>query len=151
MLYYKLFTNDEFIGVANSDNFLYENPISKWLLTSNEISGQFIQCNNKLYRDYWMAPLTNPSHAYENVSIVEIDKVTYDTFAAAIINNETIVLSDGEEPILSPEVIDYEAEVTIEYAREIKIKEMSKLCKETIENGFDLELRGETHHFSLDT
>ena len=28
---------------------------------------------------------------------------------------------------------------------------MSAICRETIENGFDLELRGEEHHFSLDT
>ena len=28
---------------------------------------------------------------------------------------------------------------------------MSYTCRTTIENGFDIELRNETHHFSLDT
>jgi len=28
---------------------------------------------------------------------------------------------------------------------------MSATCRNTIEHGFDLELRGEVHHFSLDT
>jgi len=33
----------------------------------------------------------------------------------------------------------------------MKLKEMSATCRRVIEAGFDLELRGETHHFSLDT
>ena len=54
-----------------------------------------------------------------------------------------------EEPI--PEVIDDEPNITLEYVREAKLKQMSTACKHTIENGFDLIIRGETHHFSLTT
>jgi len=35
--------------------------------------------------------------------------------------------------------------------KESKINEMSRICRQTIEAGFDLELRGETRHFSLST
>jgi hypothetical protein len=35
--------------------------------------------------------------------------------------------------------------------RDTKINQMSKACRTTIESGFDLDLRGETHHFSLTT
>jgi hypothetical protein len=37
----------------------------------------------------------------------------------------------------------------LEYVREGKINEMSRACRETIEAGFDLDIRGETKHFSL--
>jgi len=39
----------------------------------------------------------------------------------------------------------------LEFVRSSKISIMSNACHKTIEQGFDLELRGETKHFSLDT
>jgi len=42
-------------------------------------------------------------------------------------------------------------EVTIDFIRQSKLAEMSHECRKTIESGIDLELRGETQHFSLDT
>ena len=42
-------------------------------------------------------------------------------------------------------------EVSLDFIRSSKIQEMSAACRSTIENGFDLELRGQQLHFSLDT
>ena len=83
--------------------------------------------------------------------ITEITSLEYDSLKEAIANNEEIDIGDGddEEPI--PEVIDDEPNITLEYVREAKLKEMSTACKHTIEAGFDLVIRGDTHHFSLTT
>ena len=54
MKYYKIITDNEFIGVINSNNFVAENPTNGWLFTSTEDLGQYVTYENKLYRDYWM-------------------------------------------------------------------------------------------------
>jgi len=42
MKYFKLLTDEAFIGVVNSNDFVRENPNNGWLLTSNEVLGQFV-------------------------------------------------------------------------------------------------------------
>ena len=147
MKYYKLLTNEEFIGVATSNDFVSENPVTKWLLTSDEISGQFIQYNNQLYRDYWMKGINHSTRAFTNVQIMEISKADYDMLNNAILNNEPILADEGEEPILSPVPVNYEEGLTIDFLRQSKVNEMSATCRGTIEAGFDFGAL----HFSLDT
>ena len=149
MKYYKLLTNNEFIGVVDSSNFVRENPNNGWLLTSNENLGQFISLDNKLYRDYWMQPIVNNHNRFETVTVTEITAEEYDSLKVAIDNNETIIIDDDdeEEPIVIPE--DDDPDITLEFIRSSKINAMSYACRITIEAGFDLDLRGETHHFSL--
>ena len=152
MKYYKLISGQTFVGIANSSNFLAQNPISKWLLAADEITGQYVSCNNQLYRDYWMCALNEGSQIpFTNVDIIEINKEEYDIYSEAIQKNEEIIVPDttytdvntvAEEEVESP---------SIEFVRSSKLNEMSYACRTTIEAGFDLELRGETHHFSLDT
>ena len=67
----------------------------------------------------------------------------------AIHNNETIDIDDDEEEEPVEPIIEPELDETIEFVRAAKIKEMSSTCRQTIEAGFNLDLRGETHHFSL--
>lgn len=150
MKYYKLLTDNEFIGIIDSSNFVRENPSNGWLLTSNENLGQFISLNNKLYRDYWMQPIANNHRSFENVIVTEITQEEYNTLKAAITNNETIIIEDDDE--IEDELIvipDEDPDITLEFIRESKIKEMSAICKHTIESGIDISLRGETHHFSF--
>ena len=150
MKYYKMLTGSEFIGAISSANFVAENPINGWLLTSNEILGQFVSYEGRLYRDYWMQPIPNSTRDFTVVNIIEIEKTEYDNLVAAIASNEEIIIEeedDEEEPIVEEE----EPDITVEYVRAAKIKEMSAACRHIIEAGFDLELRGESHHFSLDT
>jgi len=70
---------------------------------------------------------------------------------AAIHNNEDIIIDDDDYEEPTPDPVEPIPDITTEYVREGKIKEMSTMCRRTIENGFDLNLRGETHHFSLST
>jgi len=56
---------------------------------------------------------------------------------------------DDEEEEIPAEEIDYPD--AAEFIKIAKIKEMSAICRKTIEAGFDLELQGIIHHFSLTT
>ena len=150
MKYYKIIVGSTFIGVVYSGQFVTANGKGR-LVVSDEIHGQFVNYKNLLYRDYWMVPVTT-NHPFTLAEITEITSLEYESLKEAIDNNEEIDINDDddeEEPI--PEVIDDEPNITLEYVREAKLKEMSTACKHTIEDGFDLIIRGETHHFSLTT
>lgn len=149
MKYYKLL-NEAFIGVINSNDFVRENPNNGWLLTSNESLGQFAIFENQLYRDYWMQPIPNSTYNYIQVNIEETTEEEYNALKKAIENNEQIIIDDDDddEPIVVP-VEEDDPDYTLEFLRSSKILSMSQACRHTIEEGFDLELRGETHHFSL--
>ena len=153
MKYYKIIANNAFVGVVHSGNFVKENPKSHRLLISDEIHGQYIDYFGVLYRDYWMvATLSDTTRQHINANIEEITEEEYTTLLEAIHNNEEIIIEDddddGEDIIIEP---DIEPDITVEFMRTSKLNEMSHTCRHTIESGFDLELRGETHHFSLTT
>ena len=73
MKYYKIMNGSTFVGAINSNNFVAKNPKTGWLLTSNEILGQFVDYNGQLYRDYWMQPIPNNDEQFLLVMIEEID------------------------------------------------------------------------------
>ena len=151
MKYYKILSNGVFIGAVTSSDFVAETVHKKRLLTSNENLGQFVEYNGCLYRDYWMQPIPNSTRIFSIVDIIEIGQEEYDSLIEAIENHEPIPVEEEEdEPI---EVIEEptEPDELLEYVREGKINEMSRACRETIEAGFDLDIRGETKHFSLTT
>lgn len=152
MKYYKLLTDDSFIGVVNSNDFVRENPNNGWLLTSNEILGQFVDFENKLYRDFWMQPIPHTLYNYTQVRIIEITEEEYDTLKKAIDNDEPVIIDndDDDEPIIVP-VEEDDPDYALEFARESKIHEMSAECRRTIEAGIDITIQGEVHHFSLTT
>lgn len=153
MKYYKILNENTFIGVVTNGNFVAENQRTGWLLTSNENLGQFVSYKGQLYRDYWMQPIHNSTREFMNVKIIEIDEEEYNVLLAAIEQDEEIIIDDDEEeeeptPIIPPE----DPDITTEFVREAKLKEMSNECKKSIENGFNIILSdGGTHHFSLTT
>ena len=151
MKYYKLLTDEGFIGVVNSNDFVRENPHSGWLLTSNEIRGQFVEFENKLYRDFWMQPIPNTKQEYTSIEITQISEEEYNALKKAIDNDEPIIDEDDEEEELIAPAEDATPDELVEFTREAKLREMSAACRKTIEGGFDLELREEIHHFSLST
>ena len=152
MKYYKLINDNSFIGVVHSGQFVVQSPSKPKLFYANEVTGQFVNYNGTLYRDYWMAAITNPLFPFTLVSITEITEEEYNTLMEVIHNNEEIEIDDDEEeePITPPPE-DAEPDILVEFTRESKLKQMSNMCRTTIEAGFDLVLRGETHHFSLTT
>lgn len=150
MKYYKIIVDNTFIGVVHSGQFVKEGETSKKLFYANEQTGQFVDYKGILYKDYWMPPVITDK-VYTMASIIEITEQEYNSIMDAIQNNEEIIVEDEEdnEPIVTP--VEDEPDVTVEFMRESKLKEMSATCRHIIEAGFDLELRGEIHHFSLDT
>lgn len=145
MKYYKIKENENIIGVINSDNFRILQPRHNFLMISNEEKGQFVEYQDKLYRDTWMTPPTNNSGNYQLAEIVEISEEDYEEYMELI--------SQGEENI--PEFVDNNVPVIIEEintnaydvaaAKQIKLAALSSACHQAIENGFDIE----DEHYSL--
>ena len=157
MKYYKLISNNTFIGVVSSMNFVVENSRTHWLLSSNEEYGQFVIYEDNIYRDYWMAPtLDNTKISFTSIQIKEITVEEYNIYIDAISNNQ---IQYEENPIFPetnditiPEEPDVDETVSIDFVKTSKINEMSRTCNQVIEAGFDLQLSdGNTHHFSLTT
>lgn len=151
MKYYKLLNDGEFIGVGTSYDLRKFQLKHSILLTSDDESAQYIQINDKLYRDDWFSPTITELLDYTTVKIVVIEKDEYDTLFEAIETGKEIEITD-EEPDIQEELpqIDPDEEVTIEYVKAVKSAEMSATCNKIITNGFDAILSdGENHHFSL--
>lgn len=153
MKYYKIILDNSFIGVVYSGNFIKETTTNHRLIYVDENRGQFVDCNGLLYRDYWMLPIIDTQYEYTNANIIEISEEEYNTIKQAIDHHEEIIIDDDdeeEEPI--PIIPQEDPDITIEFVRESKLKEMSNECKKSIENGFDILLSdGGNHHFSLTT
>lgn len=150
MKYYKIIVDNTFIGAIHSGALRAENPNSHRLFVADETEGQFVDYEGQLYRDYWMHPV-DTERAFIEAKIEEIDEEEYNILIQAIENNETIVIEDEEPQEYIRPVEDEAPDITLEYVRAGKLKEMSTTCRQIIESGFDIELRGEVHHFSLNT
>lgn len=150
MQYYKLILNNEIIGAVTSNNFIYYSPVAQCYLRCDENKGEYISYKGELYRTTWMRPIARQEE-YTEVYVTEISQSEYALLEQAIENNDIIEDNDNdeEEPIGIPS--NPEDEGMLEFIRSSKIKEMSYMCRNTIENGFDLEIRNEIKHFSLDT
>ena len=151
MKYYKIIIDKTFIGSVRSGQFVAENTTNHKLYFCAEDKGQFVNYDGILYRDYWMQPLFTNTRAFSNAKILEITEEEYNTYMDAIHNNEEI---DDEEPEDEPIVIPptpEEIDEGREFVRASKIAEMSAACRKAIEEGIDLNVHGEMHHFSLTT
>ena len=151
MKYYKLVLDNEIVGIADSNSFIKFSPKTRSFLRANEETGEFINWNGAFYRDTWMQPIVF-SIPYISVQALNINEEEYNAFAQAFETNETIHYEREEQeqqetiPFVNP--IDL---ASVEYIKEAKVNEMNLACRHTIEAGFDLEIRGATHHFSLTT
>lgn len=151
MKYFKIIFNDEFIGVGTSLNFRKIQKKHGILLACDESEAQYIECNSMLYRAEWM--VTDPNQVIGNqfAQVIEINKDEYDALYNAVESGEEIEIeiSQDEEETVEPDPVE---EITIEYVKDQKIKEMSKACNQIIEKGVDVTLSDDqSHHFSLTT
>ena len=87
-----------------------------------------------------MQPLPSISYNYEMAQVIEISKEVYDSFQAAIENNEEIMPPEQIDITPIEEPIDT---ITIEYARKLKINELSHTCTTVIESGVNI---GDKHY-----
>ena len=156
MKYYKIIKDKEFVGVVTSANFKRQNPISGLMLPANESMGEYVRYGEHLYRDYWMVPLRQENVNFVIAQVIEIDENEYNELNVIIeekreIPEEYIEDESADESVVVMPENPNDA-VTLEFAREAKIKSLSAQCRATIEAGFDIELFDlMTHHFSLDT
>lgn len=149
MKYYKLIDDNKIVGAVSSNDFIQYSPIVDCFLRGSEETGEYISFQNKLYRTTWMCPIQIMLD-YIPIQTIEITKEEYDIIIAAYESNQTIEEdTEDEEEEDENEVIDPIMQDTLEFIRSSKILEMSQACRHTIEEGFDLEIRGEIHHFSL--
>ena len=153
MKYYKLIQGSIFIGISTSDNFVKYQPKNHLYVTADETTAEFIECKGSLYRSSWMPPVPSEStRPFEQVIVLEITQEEYNTYKEAEENNEEIIINNDDDYVPPIIIDDDPAEnASIDFIRGSKINAMSYACHITIEQGFDLELRGETKHFSLTT
>lgn len=152
MKYYKIIKDNTFVGIITSNNFIRYQNANRMLMGANEETGDLVDYNNHLYRALWMKPMNpNINQHFEIADITEISQEEYNSFSDAIRANKQIIVEDKIQEYVQPTIKLNIEEQGIDFIRSSKINEMSYACRKTIEAGFDLELRGETKHFSLAT
>lgn len=151
MKYYKIIINATFIGVCSSSDFRKFQLKHQILLACDVDSAQYIQFKDKMYHDNWLCPVITDIVEYENAKIIEIAEEEYNALIKAIEDNEEIIVQPDIPDINENESdIDKDEEVTVDYVKEVKIREMSQQCNQIITNGVDVTLSdNKSHHFSL--
>lgn len=150
MKYYKIMTfENKMIGAVSSTNFVRYSTLGHSYLRCDEKKGEYVVYDGITYRAAWMAPCKT-DRAYIEAQVIEISESEYQIYMDAIERDEELPVEEDDIPPL-PEPTDEIEEESIAFVRMHKIAEMSATCRKTIEAGVDVELRGENHHFSLDT
>ncbi len=152
MTYYKIISDGSFVGAACSDDLRRYQLKHNVLLISNEDMAQYIQFNEKLYRDNWFAPVITDNIVYVTAKITVIEKEEYDTLIEAIEMGKEVDVYEEEQQVIEEQEqpIDVESEITLDYLKKVKIDEMSMICNKTITDGFDVVLSdGKIYHFSM--
>lgn len=153
MTFYKIITNSQLVGVGTTYDMRKFQAKHRIIITCAEDEAQYIQSNEILYADTWMAPAQTNIFEKIDASVIVIDESEYNILASAFDNNGNEPIDgygeeSGDEPV--QEQIDENAIVTLELVQTATISEMSKECNRVIENGIDVALcDGNTYHFSL--
>ena len=150
MKYFKMILNDEIIGAISSDNFICYIPGCGFMQTTEEY-GEYVDYKHQLYRSTWMTAPTREKE-FTEVVIMSIPEDEYKTYVKAFESEQVNVLPIVREPITVVELPpDPNERASVEFLRTAKLKEISNMCHQTIEEGFDFEVKDEIKHFSLDT
>lgn len=153
MNYYKLISNNEFVGVATQYDFRVYQKKHNVILSCDESEAQYVQINDCFYHANWMGSITTDSVQYHIAEVIRIDEDEYNILVQS--SDENVfndIESSIEQDVNDAPVVDQDDRVTIEYIRSSKIKELSVTCNKSIEYGVDVSLSdGITGHFSLTT
>lgn len=151
MSYYKLIKDNMFVGVATNYDFRVFQHKHNIILSCALNQAQYVQCEEFLYHDNWMAPVTTDSVNYETAEVIQISKEEYDILYKAAEKGDDIYF-EQDSPEEDAPIVDPSEEATVDYVRAVKIAEMNSSCKKIIENGVDVSLSdGNVYHFSLTT
>lgn len=151
MNYYKLINDNTIFGVVTENAFVKYSPQADSYIHATDQDGEYVGYKSHFYRDRWMQPV-QLIERFEQVTISQISEEEYLILKKTFETNEEIIIEPDEEP--EQPVIPNESEnpdITVEFVRSSKINEMSRACRQAIENGIDIEVKGETRHFSLTT
>lgn len=162
MIYYKVINQDRQIVDVLIDNdiqYVKWQTVNKLFINcEKDIAEGFISsdCNSIYHTDDLSTSICdNNNIEIIEVTLKEITEDDYNILRKSIDENKPI--KPEPEPIPEPEPetpdndeTDVDDDNTLELVRNGKVSEMSKVCNNTITNGFDIVLSdGLSHHFSL--
>ena len=150
MKYYKIIKDNQIIGVSTSNDCLAFQAKHQMLEHVTDELAEYVECMSRLFHGQQMQPIKTNVYRYEIADIVSIGEQEYNILVPAVETAPVPVEEEEEEQVIIPPTNEAD-ELTVEYVRASKLNQMSMTCHNVIEAGFDLELRGETKHFSLDT
>ena len=153
MSYYKLINGQNIVGAVSLDDFRKYQSKHGLILYSDIDTAQYVEFHGIYYHDSWLKSVTTNSVPYEEASIIRIDETEYNALVEAFETNDTITVDEPafEEQTPDDTNFDENEQATIEFVRNAKIAQMSKVCHQIIVNGIDVVLSdGESHHFSLE-
>ena len=78
MIYFKVVDSSGHISTGTTNDLRRFQKKHKILLLSDETQAQYIQIQDKLYRDYWFAPVTTYNFSFELAHIFVIEKEEYE-------------------------------------------------------------------------
>lgn len=153
MIYYELFNNErEIIGVASSYDVRMYQDKHNIIVACGDENAEYIDVNGELYRDFWLRPVRSNEFEYTECNIIIITEEEFNALSSAIENGESaeLIIDDNTDFDEDDITIDENAEMNLEYIRDMKLKEISAACQLAIVGGFDATLSDDnTYHFSL--
>ena len=151
MTYYKVIRDNNIIGVGTSYELRKYQKKHNILIVANNDTAEYIQINNKLYRDNWFKSITSYDIQCEVAEISVIEKEEYQQLFETIKKGEKITITEPNNNYVEEiETVDPITAITVDYLKSEKIKETSYMCNQIITNGFDIVLSDNiAYHFSL--
>ena len=136
-----------FVGIATTAELRRIQLEHNILIACTENEAQCVQVNDNFYHADWMKAIREDIGAVV-ADVIEITKEEYDILYEMIERDEEI--DPTPEPDLDPEPTPEPEDITVDYAKTLKIKEMNQTCQNTIFAGIDVVLSDDkSHHFSL--
>lgn len=155
MVYYKIVQDNKIIAVGTTANLRKHQIKHNILIESSENDAQYIEVKGKIYRDKWMkAPVSEDMVAFESINIEAISEEEYSALNSTLEKDEEVtnelyelIPTIHQETNVTPVIGE---DYTVDYVREVKIKEMQLACTKAITDGFSIELSdGKVHRFSM--
>ena len=154
MIYYKIIKDGKVVAVGQSADMRKHQQKHNIFLKCSESDAQFIQIGGVVYRDSWMKTIPDGVLVdFEEAEIVGIPEDEYKMLSEAIAKNEEVSAELEEYAVEEPEEVEEQEDLenySLDYIKEVKIREMQLACTKAITEGFGLEMSDKkVHRFSL--
>lgn len=148
MVYFKIIQDEYIVSVGTSVQLRKYQKKHNILVRCLENEAQYIQVEDKVYRDIWMKePVDENLMAFEKAVIIPISEEEFNDLRDAVLKHEELFPAKVEEKELIEIPENETAEYSVEYVREAKIKEMQLACTKAITDGFCVELADKKPHW----